>query len=766
MKKIQLLILSTSFSTLFFAQSHLSQSAFQNKAELMVNPQYEYFGLVEEPVSPDYSNYVVNPTLKTTAMPLVYDMRLTNGITVVKNQAACGSCWLFPSMGALESRWKRLGLGEFDLSEDNLKHCHNFTYGPCEGGNRTMATAYFSRGKGPVPEAQDPYAANSATGCPIGITPVANVTEAWYLPNKSVTDIKNAVYNYGAVYNTFFWNSKYYNSSRRVYCMTKDSSIANNHAVLIVGWNDTITTPLGKGAWIIKNSWGAGWGDAGFFYLSYHDKKGSMDPTIWVNREDYNPKQIYNGYDDLGWNRSIGGAKTSYGVVKFTATTNQILKQIATYAVAPNSNISAEIYSNFTGSSFSGLLGTVSAKTFQYAGFYTLKLSKEINITAGSNYYVKLKISNPTSFTPLPAEANISGYTQNAVIETGKCWISTSGTSWTAIGANTAQKYDLCLKVIAEESCDFLKASITRTLTNLCSGQTTTLTASSNLSGVTYQWQLSTNNGSSWTNVVNGLKYAGAQTPSLVVKSVVLSFDKYLYRCTVSSSCNSVNSPSSLLRVTSSPVVTSQPINVFTPLNSVAYFGVQVSNPTNCNYQWQINTLGTTWTNLVDNTTIAGANTNELVVDVISTYQNKKFRCRLNSSCSSVYKYSNAALLTIGSGTSTTSGSSSSFKLDDEESEMTIESNVNNDFVMYPNPTNGTFYVNYNLQNSTHVSIKMYDMLGQIVETVVDNNLEAGDYTTEYNTANLANGSYIVILTSVDSEGKAITTHKRLVVNH
>ncbi|MBC7412319.1 MAG: T9SS type A sorting domain-containing protein, partial [Bacteroidia bacterium] len=683
----------------------------------------------------------------------------------VKNQGACGSCWLFPTMGSIESRWKRLGMGDFDLSEDNLKHCNNFSYQPCEGGNRLMSTAYLSRGKGPILETQDSYSAASTPGCPLGIAPTANVTEAWFLPNKSIVDIKQAIYNYGAVYNTFFWNSKWYNSSKRIYCLTKDTTATNNHAVLIVGWNDTMTTPLGKGVWIIKNSWGASWGDAGFFYMSYHDKKGAQDPTIWVNRADYNPKQVFYGYDELGWNSSVGGAKTSYGVVKFTASSNQILKQIATYALAPNTTISAEIYSNFTNSTFTGLLGTVSAKTVKYAGYYTLDVVSPINITSSSTYFVKYKISNTANNFPLAAESKIVKYTDNAVIETDKCWISTTGTTWTAMGANANLKYDLCLKVIAEESCDFLKPSIANQLTNLCSGQGTKLTVTANLTGLSYQWQISTDNGVTWTNVVASAKFTGVQSANLQLTNVLLSFDRYLFKCNVSSACNSVYTNVSLLRVTSFPVITIQPIDVITSLNSGAIFSVDVVNPTNCIYQWQMQSTGTTsWINLVDNASIIGSTTNELYVDATMNYSNKKFRCRLKSSCNATYRYSISALLTVDNSLN----SSNRLKeLQEETTKGNIEEKINVNFVLYPNPAKETINIDYSVFANAKVEIIMYDMLGRKVEDIIINNeLEAGDRTTEFNIANYQNGTYSIIVSMKDRLGKIAQTQKRLVIIH
>lgn len=771
MKKTLLFFLATSVSFSVFSQSGTVSTmeaplntSFKMRTDWTQVDSEENFGLVAEPVTVDYTNYVPN-TRRTMALPAVFDMRTTGGITSVKNQGSCGSCWLFPSMGSVESRWKRLGLGDYDLAEDNLKHCNLYSYAPCAGGNRLMATAYFSRGKGPVLETADPYSASSAPVCPTGLTPVANITEAWFLPNKSISDIKQVVYDQGAVYNTFYWNNKWYNSSTRVYCQTRDSAVTNNHAVLIVGWNDNIVTPLGTGAWIIKNSWGPSWGDAGFFYISYQDKRAAQDPTIWVGRGTYNNRQVFYGYDDLGWTNSMGGAKTCYGAVKFTATANQKIKQIATYAVAPNTTISAEIYSNFNGSIFSGLLGSVPAKTFQYAGYYTMDLSVPFNINANTTFYVKYKVVNTTTNFPLASESVIAGYTNAVVVETGKCWMSTNGSSWTALGATMSLKHDLCMKVIAEDICPPTTATIiTNTLVNLCSANTTTITVSTNNASASFQWQISPDNGATWANVVNGTKYVGAQTSALVVKNVTLGFDNYMYKCSVVGSCNSASSNAVRIRVTSTPVIITNPLNVSVAANAMARFDVSVSNPTNCTYQWQINTSGTTWTDLINNTNVSGATTSALSVKGIATYSAKNFRCKLKSSCTATYKYSSSAKLTIQGGSSPLKTTAE----DAEESntESMQESSLSQDVVMYPNPAIDNISIDYETQGLTFVEISIYDILGQKVDTISSEKLESGNHTTEYNLSNLKNGTYLVIMSSKNDQGKSVNLHKRLIVAH
>ena len=60
----------------------------------------------------------------------------------------------------------------------------------------------------------------------------------------------------------------------------------------------------------------------------------------------------------------------------------------------------------------------------------------------------------------------------------------------------------------------------------------------------------------------------------------------------------------------------------------------------------------------------------------------------------------------------------------------------------YPNPVNGTTYISYNLPTSTTVSLKVYDILGQLVATLIDEVQPASTYSIPFSTGRLASGVY------------------------
>lgn len=66
----------------------------------------------------------------------------------------------------------------------------------------------------------------------------------------------------------------------------------------------------------------------------------------------------------------------------------------------------------------------------------------------------------------------------------------------------------------------------------------------------------------------------------------------------------------------------------------------------------------------------------------------------------------------------------------------------------YPNPFNPTTRISYSLPEANFVSLKIYDMLGSEVTTLVNENRPAGRYEIEFDASRLSSGAYVYKLTA------------------
>jgi Secretion system C-terminal sorting domain len=66
----------------------------------------------------------------------------------------------------------------------------------------------------------------------------------------------------------------------------------------------------------------------------------------------------------------------------------------------------------------------------------------------------------------------------------------------------------------------------------------------------------------------------------------------------------------------------------------------------------------------------------------------------------------------------------------------------------FPNPFNPTTTINYQIPATAHVSLKVYDMLGREVATLVNEQMSAGNYQATFNGSNLSSGVYLYQLRS------------------
>jgi len=225
----------------------------------------QYLGYT--PIKNDYmrsqNSPHVSPAITITA-PSAWDWRAKNAVTPVKNQQQCGSCWSFSATGSLEGAWAISKGNLVSLSEQELVDCS----GPqgnegCNGGLMDQAFEYVIA-NGLCTEASYPYTAADGTcantKCTKAIKPAQisgykdmSTDESTFLPIVAQQPLSIAI---EADQDSFqFYSSGVLDNAA---CGT-----TLDHGVLIVGYG----TDSGKDYWIVKNSWGATWGESGYIRM-------------------------------------------------------------------------------------------------------------------------------------------------------------------------------------------------------------------------------------------------------------------------------------------------------------------------------------------------------------------------------------------------------------------------------------------------------------------------------------------------------------------
>ncbi|MBS1510461.1 MAG: choice-of-anchor J domain-containing protein [Bacteroidetes bacterium] len=94
----------------------------------------------------------------------------------------------------------------------------------------------------------------------------------------------------------------------------------------------------------------------------------------------------------------------------------------------------------------------------------------------------------------------------------------------------------------------------------VCANSNATFSIVGSGAGITYQWQVSTNGGSTWTNVTNVAPYSGATSNTLLITGVPATFNTYRYRCVVSGTCPpTATSSAAILTVNALPSIVVTP---------------------------------------------------------------------------------------------------------------------------------------------------------------------------------------------------------------
>jgi C1A family cysteine protease len=212
---------------------------------------------------PGVYNPAQMPALTVISDPVRAD-RYEAPHTGIRDQASCGSCYAHGAIASYES-WKLVTAGQtYDLSEQwfMMKAKDIGPYGGCDGWYLDTSMNLL-KDYGVANEKDCPYLGYEAA-CSSG-SPVHKIS-SWASTTDKAT-IQTALQKYGLVYVGFAVYNDFFNYSGGYYAYAT-GGLAGYHAVAIVGFDDQ--------GFKVKNSWGTGWGENGYFRILYSQMTNSV----------------------------------------------------------------------------------------------------------------------------------------------------------------------------------------------------------------------------------------------------------------------------------------------------------------------------------------------------------------------------------------------------------------------------------------------------------------------------------------------------------
>ena len=383
---------------------------------------------------------------------------ITSRLTPVRDQGYSGLCWAFSTAAILEAsllqRYTDENKNTLDLSEEQLAYFYfNRQDDPLHNtGDMQMiyqdsdeATAYryasgspiyllqeLSTGQGIAKESDVPFYLTRR------VDSKGNVSykESSAVPSKSkaylsyagldsyetfeysVDKVKKEIMENGAVAVSMYYENASRNLSTNGYY--DSNHMRSNHVVTLVGWDDTFAVskfnsserPKRSGAWIAKNSWGDDWGDGGYFYISYEN--ATMLGCVSVSavksaQKKYPNLYFYDGLAMVGNSCCLDPVSAASGEnmtaganvyeVKAGAGRGEAIGEISLCTWTCNARYKVTVFTDLldTDDPTSGRRALSQTVQMNGAGLNTIRLSKEVVVSAGSWYSIVVEnIGNKT----------------------------------------------------------------------------------------------------------------------------------------------------------------------------------------------------------------------------------------------------------------------------------------------------------------------------------------------------------------------------------
>ena len=396
--------------------------------ELLRDPESFYdvdrfYGELPNPA--DYEHLSENPPVISdaegafyvSAHPAKLDPRTSGNMPPVKNQGEYGTCWSFSSLGAMEINYLHSHPG---YSAPDLSKLHQvwFAYKDTregysfplfsenksvlmQGGTLAMSVAFLPRA-GTAAESELPYEqAGNIESLTRGKYPedyssplrLKDVYVVGKIKQQNREEVKRLITEYGAL-RVSFMHGETGEDGDTYYLAQRSGKDICGHAVILVGWDDNKETQAGKGAWLVKNSWGPGYADGGYLWISY--LQYLYDAAVFVADRKTEGLQL-KSYDRLGGSEAID-YHWSANVLR--AEGDETIREVAFHT--QDNNTEYEIYINRLGRYHPitpGIPGTPAASgKMPYCGYHTVSLNSPVTIPDGEYFSVIVKVTGSSTY--------------------------------------------------------------------------------------------------------------------------------------------------------------------------------------------------------------------------------------------------------------------------------------------------------------------------------------------------------------------------------
>lgn len=507
----------------------------------------------------------------------------------------------------------------------------------------------------------------------------------WYVDdiriiNQAVVDMRSALHNASGVLISYSDTTTII--VEQASCIDVSIAAQPDNANVCAGSNAVFTVSVNgtqpEIQWQVSTDGGATWAPLG----------GQTSTTLTLNAV---TGGMNNNQYRVVVNNACPSSATSQAAILTVGTPAAITAQPAAVTVCSGEGASFSVTTTGTGVTYQWQQSTDGGSTWSDISGATSSTHNINNVATsdnGNRYRVlvtgcagvitsnaaTLTVNETVSITTQPASVNVcSGgdgvfnvvaigssptYQWQVSTDGGATWTNVPGATADGLTINnvTTAQHNNQYRVLINNICGTPVTSTSATLTvseaaaitgepvaqTICAGDNTTFSVTATGSANTYQWQVSTDGGTTWSDV------SGATSTSLNLNAVSTSFNGNRYRVVVTSCAGALNSSAVTLTVNEPVSITTQPADVAACENGDATFNVVAAGTSNT-YQWQVSTDGgTTWND------VPGANTASLTLNnVNSTLQNNRYRAVISNVCTASLN-TNPATLTITANASIT----------------------------------------------------------------------------------------------------------------